>query len=74
MGIVLDVFQKNLDEKKEQEEVKAREVEMADESEIDSGPTPIEELQTKGIAANDIKKLKEAGYGTVESVMFVPKT
>ena len=29
--------------------------------------------QSHGISANDVKKLEEAGYFTVESVAFVPK-
>jgi DNA repair protein RAD51 len=37
------------------------------------GPIPIMQLEEKGIAAGDIKKLIEAGYHTVEAVAFTPK-
>jgi DNA repair protein RAD51 len=30
-------------------------------------------LQSQGISAADIKKLKDAGYHTVEAVAFAPK-
>nr|WCZ58603.1 DNA repair protein RAD51 homolog 1 [Andalucia godoyi] len=38
-----------------------------------TGPTPIEKLEEQGIAAADVKKLKEAGYFTVEAVAYVQK-
>ena len=37
------------------------------------GPLPISRLETQGISANDVKKLQEAGFCTVEAVAFVPK-
>jgi DNA repair protein RAD51 len=37
------------------------------------GPMQIMELMKSGIAENDIKKLMEAGYHTVESVVFTPR-
>ena len=37
------------------------------------GPTQIIELVKKGIQENDVKKLIEAGYHTVEAVAFTPK-
>ena len=37
------------------------------------GPTPVGELVKQGIQENDIKKLMEAGYHTVESVAFTPR-
>ena len=38
-----------------------------------TGPTPVNKLEQYGIAANDVKKLVDAGYHTVESVCYVPK-
>ncbi|KAM3192452.1 hypothetical protein ACQJBY_069587 [Aegilops geniculata] len=37
------------------------------------GPFPIEHLQASGIAAIDVKKLKDAGLCTVESVAYSPR-
>ncbi|CAH8290594.1 unnamed protein product, partial [Heterobilharzia americana] len=37
------------------------------------GPLLIQKLESAGIAAADIKKLREAGFHTVESIQFVPK-
>ncbi|THG04518.1 hypothetical protein TEA_010709 [Camellia sinensis var. sinensis] len=37
------------------------------------GPFPIEHLQASGIASLDIKKLKDAGLCTVESVAYSPR-
>ncbi|KAH7837758.1 hypothetical protein Vadar_017594 [Vaccinium darrowii] len=37
------------------------------------GPLPVEQLQASGIAAMDIKKLKDAGLCTVESVAYSPR-
>lgn len=45
---------------------------MEEEEEFD-GPTPITELEKEGINMNDIKKLQEAGYHTIESVAFAPR-
>lgn len=43
------------------------------QEEADEGPTPIASLEDKGINKNDIKKLEEAGFKTVESIAFTPK-
>ncbi|CAN0901224.1 DNA repair protein RAD51 homolog [Linum grandiflorum] len=40
---------------------------------IQHGPIPIEQLQESGIAAIDVKKLKDAGLCTVESVAYSPR-
>ncbi|XP_059937859.1 DNA repair protein RAD51 homolog 1-like [Mesoplodon densirostris] len=37
------------------------------------GPQPISRLQQCGIHANDVKKLEEAGFHTVEAVAYAPK-
>ena len=47
----------------------ATEVEGAEES----GPMPVGSLEAHGIGAADVKKLREAGYHTVESVVYAPK-
>uniref|UniRef100_A0A0D9XZI4 DNA repair protein RAD51 homolog n=1 Tax=Leersia perrieri TaxID=77586 RepID=A0A0D9XZI4_9ORYZ len=41
--------------------------------EPEHGPFPIEQLQASGIAAVDVKKLKDAGLCTVESVVYSPR-
>nr|CAD1838057.1 unnamed protein product [Ananas comosus var. bracteatus] len=50
---------------------------MAEEQEeieeMQHGPLPIEQLQASGIAALDVKKLKDAGLCTVESVAYSPR-
>lgn len=38
-----------------------------------SAPLLVNKLQEAGIHVNDIKKLTEAGFHTVESVAFTPK-
>lgn len=38
-----------------------------------TGPVPIEELSKHGIANPDIQKLIDAGYHTVEAVVFTPR-
>ncbi|KAJ1982833.1 recombinase rad51 [Dimargaris cristalligena] len=48
------------------------ELETMEEEEV-SGPAVIEQLEAVGIGAADIKKLKEAGYYTVEAVAYTPK-
>lgn len=40
---------------------------------VNSGAKLIKVLERNGITANDIKKLEEAGYYTVESVAYTPK-
>ncbi|CAI7990157.1 DNA repair protein RAD51 homolog 1 [Geodia barretti] len=37
------------------------------------GPQPVSKLESHGISANDVKKLSEAGYHTVESISYAPK-
>jgi DNA repair protein RAD51 len=37
------------------------------------GPTNVHELTKHGIAEGDIKKLVDAGYNTVEAVVFTPR-
>ena len=37
------------------------------------GPVPVGALEAHGIGAADVKKLREAGYHTVESVVYAPK-
>ncbi len=37
------------------------------------GPLPISSLERHGLSAGDVKKLMEAGYNTVESVVYAPK-
>ncbi|PKA61446.1 DNA repair protein RAD51 like [Apostasia shenzhenica] len=41
--------------------------------EMQHGPFPIEQLQVSGIAAVDIKKLRDAGLCTVEAVAYSPR-
>uniref|UniRef100_A0A7N0V1K5 DNA repair protein RAD51 homolog n=1 Tax=Kalanchoe fedtschenkoi TaxID=63787 RepID=A0A7N0V1K5_KALFE len=43
------------------------------EDDAQHGPIPIEHLQASGIAALDVKKLKEAGLCTVEAVVYSPR-
>ncbi|PSS02067.1 DNA repair protein [Actinidia chinensis var. chinensis] len=45
----------------------------AEEEMQQHGPLPIEHLQASGIASLDIKKLKDAGLCTVESVAYSPR-
>ncbi|CAH9115351.1 unnamed protein product [Cuscuta epithymum] len=44
-----------------------------DVDDIQHGPFPVEQLQESGISATDIKKLKDAGIFTVESVVYSPR-
>lgn len=46
---------------------------MAPEEQAHHGPYLVEQLQACGIAAADVKKLKEAGYCTVEAVAYSAK-
>ncbi|KAK7346820.1 hypothetical protein VNO80_21343 [Phaseolus coccineus] len=41
--------------------------------EIQHGPLPVEQLQASGIAATDVKKLKDAGICTLESVAYTAR-
>ncbi len=45
----------------------------ADDDEEQFGPLPVASLEQHGINAGDVKKLAEAGYNTVESVVYAPK-
>ena len=46
---------------------------MEEEDYNDSGPIPVQQLETVGINNNDIKKLEEAGLLTIEAVMYTTK-
>lgn len=37
------------------------------------GPVQVNRLEGQGISANDVKKLQDAGYFTVEAVAYAPK-
>lgn len=37
------------------------------------GPVQVARLEGQGISANDVKKLQDAGYYTVEAVAYTPK-
>ncbi|CAM0949843.1 unnamed protein product [Alopecurus aequalis] len=53
---------------------KAAAADPADEEEAgEHGPFPIEQLQASGIAALDVKKLKDAGFCTVEAIAYSPR-
>ncbi|KAK6126692.1 hypothetical protein DH2020_039572 [Rehmannia glutinosa] len=54
---------KQMQQQEQQEEVE----------DVQHGPFPVEQLQASGIAALDIKKLKDAGLCTVESVAYSPR-
>ncbi|KAL3694577.1 hypothetical protein R1sor_008228 [Riccia sorocarpa] len=54
----------------EQEDVQ---IEEEDQGAAQHGPSMVDQLQACGIAATDIKKLKEAGFCTVEAVAYSPK-
>ncbi|KAI4335147.1 hypothetical protein L6164_013820 [Bauhinia variegata] len=41
--------------------------------EMQHGPLHVEQLQASGIASIDVKKLRDAGFCTVESVAFTPR-
>nr|CAB3490338.1 unnamed protein product [Digitaria exilis] len=43
------------------------------QEEAEHGPFPIEQLQASGIAALDVKKLKDSGLHTVEAVAYTPR-
>lgn len=54
-----------------------REQEQQDEQNVsmeeNAGPLLISKLEEHGISANDVKKLQEAGFHTVESIAYTPK-
>ncbi|KAJ4790689.1 Dna repair protein rad51-like protein [Rhynchospora pubera] len=53
-----------------QQKVATEQEEMDD---MQHGPFPVEQLQASGIAAVDVKKLKDAGLCTVEAVAYSPR-
>lgn len=55
-----------------EDQVEGQEAEVAEE-EGGLAHTPIQQLQEMGISANDIKKLEDAGFHTVEAVAYTPK-
>ena len=58
--------------KKEEESIVEEEVIVEQEGE-ESSFTPIEKLQSVGIGASDITKLKDAGFATIESVVYTAR-
>lgn len=46
---------------------------QGDDDDGQVGPSPIETLLGNGISNNDIKKLQDAGFYTVESIAYTPK-
>ncbi|XP_070578952.1 DNA repair protein RAD51 homolog B [Ptychodera flava] len=44
-----------------------------EEFEEEVGPVSIRKLESHGISANDVKKLEDAGFHTVEAVAYAPK-
>ncbi|KAL6585673.1 recombinase rad51 [Orobanche minor] len=50
-----------------------QEEDVEDYQQGQGGPIPVEQLQAYGIAAMDIKKLKDASLCTVESVTYTPR-
>ena len=57
-----------------QQSIEEEDSQMNQEEDIDEdGPCQIDQLTTKGIAGADVKKLKDAGFTTVESIAFTPK-
>jgi len=44
-----------------------------EEDQGEGGPVPVGALESHGIGAADVKKLREAGYHTVESIVYAPK-
>lgn len=53
--------------------VSTKSVNQADETEEHVGPLPLTALEQHGITAGDVKKLQDAGYYTVESIVYAPK-
>eukprot|EP01012_Entosiphon_sulcatum_P025038 TRINITY_DN302_c0_g1_i1.p1 TRINITY_DN302_c0_g1~~TRINITY_DN302_c0_g1_i1.p1 ORF type:complete len:354 (+),score=74.67 TRINITY_DN302_c0_g1_i1:41-1063(+) len=50
-----------------------QQVAVAQEEEVASGPILIKQLESHGIPAQDIRKLMDAGFYTVEAVAYAPK-
>ncbi|CAA0842155.1 DNA repair protein RAD51 homolog 1 [Striga hermonthica] len=58
----------------EQQRKQMMQQEQQEDEDVQQCPhVPIEQLQASGIAALDVKKLKEAGFWTVESVAYTPR-
>lgn len=49
------------------------EIEAEEEEDILNGPLLIEQLEGNGISASDIRKLKQEGFHTIESIAYTPK-
>ncbi|KAI4344666.1 hypothetical protein L6164_011865 [Bauhinia variegata] len=47
--------------------------EQDEAEEMRHGPLPVEQLQASGIASIDVKKLRDGGFCTVESIAFTPR-
>ena len=56
-----------------QEESTATTSTLATEEAESIGPLPINALEAHGVASGDVKKLRDAGYHTVESITYAPK-
>uniref|UniRef100_A0A1B6CDI5 DNA repair protein RAD51 homolog n=1 Tax=Clastoptera arizonana TaxID=38151 RepID=A0A1B6CDI5_9HEMI len=53
--------------------ISSAKTQQVEEEEEDFGPQLIKKLESQGLSAGDVNKLREAGYHTVESVAFAPK-
>ncbi|CAI0401945.1 unnamed protein product, partial [Linum tenue] len=72
--IHLLLFSRSLSLQAEMEQQQQRNQNLAHEQQHEeNGPIPVELLQESGIASIDVKKLKEAGLCTVESVAYSPR-
>ena len=56
-----------------QEESTATTSTVATEEAEAIGPLPVNALEAHGVASGDVKKLREAGYHTIESIVYAPK-
>ncbi|CAN6281388.1 unnamed protein product [Urochloa humidicola] len=56
-----------------QQQQRAAAAEPEQQQEVEHGPFPIEQLRASGIAALDVKKLKDSGLHTVEAVAYTPR-
>ncbi|XP_071721401.1 DNA repair protein RAD51 homolog 1-like [Rutidosis leptorrhynchoides] len=57
-------------QQQQQQQQQQQEDDDEQSDEIQHGPFPVEQLQTAGIAAMDVKKLKDVGLCTVEAVAY----
>ncbi|OEL24278.1 DNA repair protein RAD51-like protein A, partial [Dichanthelium oligosanthes] len=57
----------------QQQKAEASAAGLEQQEEAEHGPFPIEQLQASGIAALDVKKLKDSGLHTVEAVAYTPR-